>query len=132
MASRKPRELPKIKLRFKHAEGLMASKSSKELTKELAKLGQFVPRHGRGKLNTGGTPGHKGGSGRPPDKLKAFWASVLNGAASQKEVRRVLENADHPAFASLYAKVALHLVGVPTKAESREQDNDEIMIVLDL
>jgi hypothetical protein len=116
----------------KEPEGVMSLEPSKELTKKLAKPAQFVPSHGRGKLNIGGTPGHRGGSGRPPDKLKAFWASVLNGKASQKELRRVLENADHPAFAALYSKLALHLIGMPGKAMGRNDDEAKILVVLDI
>ena len=29
-----------------------------------------VPKHGRGALRTGGTPGNKGGTGRPPSKVR--------------------------------------------------------------
>lgn len=102
----------------------------KDLTRHLTKPSQFVPIHGRGKLNSGGTPGHRGGTGRPSDKLKAFWASVLNGEVSRGEVRKVLENADHPAFVALYSKIALHLVGAPGgRQESGEED--EIWIALD-
>jgi hypothetical protein len=106
-------------------------KASEQLTTKLTKPGQFVPAHGGGKLNAGGTPGHRGGSGRPPNELKAFWASLLNGEASRNELKRVLENADHPAFATLYSKIALHLVGPPVRAQN-DPDEEQIMVVLDL
>ena len=104
---------------------------SEQLTTKLTKPSQFVPAHGRGKLNAGGTPGHRGGSGRRPDELKDFWASLLNGDASRNELRRVLEDADHPAFATLYSKIALHLVGPPARKPD-QSDEDQIMVVLDL
>jgi hypothetical protein len=106
-------------------------KASEQLTTKLTKPAQFVPAHGHGKLNVGGTPGHRGGSGRPSNELKAFWASLLNGETSRNELKRVLENADHPAFATLYSKIALHLVGPPTREQDRD-DGDQVMVVLDI
>jgi hypothetical protein len=107
------------------------SKGSEQLTTKLTNPAQFVPAHGRGKLNVGGTPGHRRGSGRPPNELKAFWASLLNGETSRNELKRVLENADHPAFATLYSKIALHLVGPPARPQDN-RDEEQIMGVLDL
>src|SRR5512133_946141 len=104
-------------------EEVHRARKGAELTKDLTRPSQFVPSHGRGKLNCGGTPGHKGGSGRPKDELKAFWGAVLNGTASRREVRRILQNADHPAFVSLYSKLAIHVVGVPGKDENVEADD---------
>ena len=49
---------------------------TQESTRDSTKPAQFVPPHGRGKLNRGGTPGNKGSNGRPPDAFKALCREI--------------------------------------------------------
>lgn len=57
-----------------------------------------VPSHGKGKLLTGGMPGNKGGTGRPPDAFKALCQELASGAKTIDNVKTILGDPDHPQF----------------------------------
>jgi hypothetical protein len=51
--------------------------------------------------NPGNSGGKKGRSGRRPDKWKLWCQKVVSGKSAQREIRRVLRNRAHPAFATM-------------------------------
>lgn len=61
--------------------------------------------HG-GALNAGGTPGNKGGTGRPPNEHVDWCRELLSDPACEAEVRAVLLDRRHPAFATMWKSVA--------------------------
>lgn len=61
---------------------MAAKKSAKKAPPE-----KRTPKHGKGKLLTGGMPGNKGGSGRPPLAFKAYAQEL----ASDPAVRAALK-----------------------------------------
>lgn len=70
-----------------------------------SKLPALIPQpNGKGALLSGGMPGNAGGTGRPPNWLKDFCDELLDKHRDQIGV--VLGNADHPAYATMWAKVA--------------------------
>lgn len=65
-----------------------------------AKRGQGelrVPKHGRGKLRTGGT--NKGGTGRPPKTFAAFMKSLREKAEVHDAIERAAEDETSRGFA---------------------------------
>lgn len=60
--------------------------------------GMRVPKHGGGRLKTGGTPGNKGGTGRPPDAWKALCRELASSDAMMERAKAVLNVPNHPAW----------------------------------
>ena len=60
--------------------------------------------------NTGGKPGR---SGRPPNEFKAMCADLVSSPEAQEQIRSILTNANHPAFASVFKAVAPYGYGQP-------------------
>lgn len=79
------------------------------------KLPLRVPKHGRGKLLTGGVIGHRGAGGRPPNWLKDWCDSLLANPKSRTAVTKVLTDEDHPAFAQMWRAVADRAHGRPAQ-----------------
>jgi len=77
-----------------------------------------VPGHGHGRLLPGGQPGHKGAGGRPPAAFKDWVREIFESDAAKAQVRRILEDADHPAFSSVFGKLLVYVLGPPKAAES--------------
>ena len=48
----------------------MSAKNGSKNSDENTDIKLVVPAHGRGALRTGGNPGNKGGTGRPPSKIR--------------------------------------------------------------
>lgn len=94
------------KAKSKQGKAKGAAKGRKSTAESTAKTPTLrVPKHGGGKLKTGGTPGNKGGTGRPPNEFKAY----LTGLVSREDVRLGVESiltdpkmAYDPAKAKLY------------------------------
>ena len=63
--------------------------------------------------HAGNTGGKKGRSGRKPDALKAACAEALDSPDVQDAVRRILSDADHPAWATVFKAVASYAYGPP-------------------
>lgn len=65
------------------------SKAVKQKSEKLTTpvVAQITPAHGNGKLNAGGTPGHKGGGGRPLNILRQRAAFVSWKAMGQLNAR---------------------------------------------
>lgn len=68
--------------------------------------------HG-GSLNAGGTPGNRGGAGRPPNWLKEWCEDQLASPAVRKAVERVLRDHRHPGFVAMWKAVADRAAGKP-------------------
>lgn len=88
-----------------------------------------VPRHGNGRLLPGGQRGHKGGGGRPPVAFKDWVREVYNSEITRAQVQKILEDADHPAFSSLFGKLLVYVLGPPNAAES---DDDVPHVIMDI
>lgn len=74
----------------------------------------LIPRpDGRGALNSGGTPGNKGGTGRPPNEFREWCDDLLNRPASRQQVEGILGNQDHPAYATMWKAVTDRAYGKP-------------------
>ena len=70
-------------------------KSSVELAIKLPE--KVVQAHG-GALYRGGVPGHRGGSGQLPDDFKRRMAECVSRQETQRELDKILADADHPHF----------------------------------
>ena len=62
--------------------------------------------------NSGGKPGR---SGRKPAEYRQFLQDVLSSDKAREALRLVLEDKNHPAFASLLGKIIAHAHGLPTQ-----------------
>lgn len=73
---------------------MSAGKSAKKSAK--AKKPKLVKRpNGAGALLSGGVPGNKGGTGRPPDEFKARMRELASAPAVERELVRVMKSARH-------------------------------------
>ena len=72
-----------------------------------------------GKLLTG-NPGNKGGTGRPPDWLKLWCDDLLANPKCKQQVEDILEDKKHPAFSTMWSKVADRAHGRPKETLSVE------------
>ena len=86
-------------------------KTAKPATSATKVIPLVTPKHGRGKLQTRGTPGNKGGPGRPPKVFKDWCKYMID--RSRESAENVLTNKDHPAFTALWKEVAAHAHGRP-------------------
>ncbi len=80
----------------------MPSKKRKPKAKETTAITTgptLVPQAHGGALNSGGTPGNKGG--RPPDEWKAMLAHLTTRARTIGAASKILKNPDHPAYNGL-------------------------------
>lgn len=64
----------------------------------------LIPQAHGGALKVGGTKGNKGG--RPPTEHVEWCRSAIGNPKTEKEVLKILHNAEHPQFASMWGKVA--------------------------
>jgi hypothetical protein len=66
---------------------------------------------------TGGNPGNSGGkkgrSGRRPDWIKTFCDDLLASPASKRQVKEILADKNHPAFATMWKAVCDRAHGKP-------------------
>jgi len=60
-------------------------------------------------------PGNKGGTGRPPNWLKDFCDELLADPKCKQQVRDVLEDASHPAYAQMWRHVSDRAHGKPVQ-----------------
>lgn len=71
--------------------GVSLIKTSK---KSAAKTPDLVPQEHGGALLSGGVPGNKGGTGRPPDEFKQWLAETLNRPGFRKSFEEKMDAAD--------------------------------------
>lgn len=65
-----------------------------------------IPQPHGGALNAGGTPGNKGGTGRPPNEHIEYCRELLSDPACEAEAKAVLTDRFHGAFAAMWKAVA--------------------------
>lgn len=78
-----------------------AAKPKRRKTTEKSTVAKVPQPHG-GALNAGGTPGNKGGTGRPPNEFKDFLAKLLDDPKVRDSVEQILRDKDHKAFSTVY------------------------------
>lgn len=66
------------------------------------------------------TGGKKGRSGRKPDWLKKFCDDLLADPTSKKQVKEILQDKNHPAFAAMWSRVADRAHGKPGQSVTLE------------
>ena len=102
------------------------SSATQNQSRTLAKPEQRVPSHGRGKLNKGGTPGHRGAGGRPKDELRALWSKL--GVDFVNHIAHLSPKEFTPGQAVYVADVASKY-SLPTRIEVL-RDDSEVMDAL--
>ncbi len=81
-----------------------------------------VPKHGRGALLTGGSPGNKGGPGRPPKEFSADLREILNSPKVRKAFLAIIEDPEHKQFTALWKSAAAYAYGQPPQKLKLETD----------
>jgi hypothetical protein len=71
--------------------------------------------HG-GALLSGGVPGNKGGTGRPPDEFKARMRELVTRAEVEQELETVLGTRDHPQWLGALKYATEHGYGKPKES----------------
>ena len=100
------------------------------MSEELAtKLASRVPKHGHGRLLVGGVKGHRGAGGRPPNWLKDFCDDLLADSKCKTQVKAILQDKDHPAFATMWSRVAERAHG---KAEQTVHKTEDRKVTLEV
>lgn len=74
----------------------------------------LIPQAHGGALNSGGTPGNKGG--RPPNWLKDWCDDLLHREENKQQVEEILKDSKHPAYAQMWRAVADRAHGKPVQA----------------
>lgn len=94
-----------------------ARKTTPDSTKPApSPIPKFVPSHGRGALNYGGTPGNKGGTGRPASKVReAFLAALDGGPEALTKIIQSPQSRDADRIAAIAAAAK---IGLPVQIES--------------
>jgi hypothetical protein len=72
-----------------------------------------TPKHGHGKLRRG-NPGNRGG-GREPEAHRDWCREMISDPAAEQEVRAILLDRNHPAYAAMWREVAARGYGKPTQ-----------------
>lgn len=87
-----------------------------------AKSPALVPQAHGGAIHHGGVPGNKGGTGRPPNELKAGWLAAISTPEVAEARRTILANPEHPQWTALYTKLCILAGGLPGKQEDATDD----------
>jgi hypothetical protein len=90
--------------------GKTAEKTTAEAPAPSEKL---IPQAHGGALKPGGTKGNRGGTGRPPDKLKEKWEALLNRPTTQRSLGMILKNPHHPHFPKVLVALSDRTRGRP-------------------
>jgi hypothetical protein len=94
-----------------------APTAQKDLARELPQPKLRTPRTGKGKLLTGGKPGHKGGSGRTPDEFKRWMQQFANSREAEQGIKDILlEGKKSPLFLGALRHVTEHGYGKPKES----------------
>ncbi len=89
---------------------------------------------GGGKLvpgNPGNRGGAKGRSGRKPDIYRDLCRELVESPAAQKSVRKILGDARHPHFATIYKHLAEYAHGKPEQPIGGGREPITIRVVYD-
>lgn len=79
-----------------------------------------VPKHGHGALYSGGVPGNKGGTGRPPNWFREFCRDVLADPKVQENVKAQLRARKNPGFGGVLKTIAGYAYGKPEQVHRHE------------
>lgn len=79
-----------------------------------------VPQPHGGALNAGGTPGNKGGTGRPPTEHLEWCRRVVSDPDAEREVEAVLKDRNHAAFATMWKVMMERGYGKPAQPVTGE------------
>ena len=90
-----------------------AKKTGRKTTAKTT-VAQVAQPHG-GALNSGGTPGNKGGTGRPPKEFKDWLASLLDDDTVREQAEAILRDKDHRAFPTIYSDTVDRVHGKTTQ-----------------
>jgi len=88
-----------------------------------------IPVHGNGRLLPGGQPGHRGAGGRPPNSYKDWVKELFESDEARTQIKRIIEDADHPAFSAVFGKLLVYVLGPP---QSVVADDETPYVVLDI
>ena len=72
-----------------------------------------TPKHGHGRLKVAGTPGNRGGPGRPKLEFKEWCKSLLDDASNRVQVEQIMGNHTHPAYSTMFRVLADRAHGKP-------------------
>ena len=91
-----------------------------------------VPQPHGGALNNGGTPGHKGGTGRPRDEFKRWMREMASGEDVERGLEAILKDSTTPLFLGALKHVTEHGYGKPEreKVESQQVDTRRLIAVV--
>ena len=102
--------------------------SGQKLARKLAPT--VIPAHGNGRLLPAGQPGHKGGGGRPAHAYRDWLREIFESKEGKAQIRRILQDADHPAFSTVYGKLLGYVLGPPPSAIA--EDNARAVVIMDV
>lgn len=88
-----------------------------------------TPAHGKGKLLTGGVPGHKGGGGRPRKDVIEFWKDQLDDPEVQEQIALSMKDRKEPAFVQMIRTGLLYVKGVPRPTPPAPGDAEAAVIL---
>lgn len=94
------------------------------------KVAQFVPKHGRGKLNTGGTKGHKGAGGRPPKEWTSFCEESIKHPDVQAAAFEVMTTPHARGQIAALGLVASYAVGKPVERIEHSGSSERVLRVI--
>ncbi|CAN5706118.1 hypothetical protein BH23GEM1_BH23GEM1_00550 [soil metagenome] len=95
-----------------------AQKPAAELaTKLAARKPRLIPQpNGRGALLSGGVPGHRGGTGRPPSAFTELCRQMASGERTVNQIERILQSHSDPQFMAALRWASEHGYGKPAQA----------------
>lgn len=94
--------------------------AQKTTAKPTGKRPAKIPQKHGGALNSGGTPGNRGGPGRPPDAFKELCRQLASGEKTIANVREILANPDHAQFLPALRWATEHGYGKPKESHELE------------
>lgn len=77
---------------------------------------------------SGGLPGHKGAGGRPPSSYKDWVKERFESEDARAQVKRIIEDADHPAFSAVFGKLLCYVLG-PPKSTTADYEGPSVIIL---
>jgi hypothetical protein len=100
----------------------MATKKRKKVTKTTAKttseptpVPSLVPQPHGGALNSGGTPGNKGGPGRPPKVFKMFCTDLTSDPEFQSQLERTAKDPGSQHYIGAVKLATAYSEGLPSQ-----------------
>ena len=88
-----------------------------------------MPKHGRGKLLTGGKPGHKGGSGRPPKEWTQFCRDLVEDPEVQERTLATARSNERSQIGAVQL-AASYAVGKPVERMIHSGSTERVLRVV--